>query len=134
MSENNNKFKNQSVLEEKYKDGTKTEKILKKAGKKNITIGIFIVLGGAAFLIIQLIFWAELKKTRLITSILAIITGFSFIGKGLKQRNLDGSEKSKLNKAMYGAEEPEEKWNCPKCEAENLNTTSRCKKCGYSIF
>ncbi len=53
---------------------------------------------------------------------------------GFKQYRLtDDKSRYEESREVYGVEEPDETWECPKCGAVNPNMSFVCKSCRYSL-
>jgi|GEM_PF-3535500 len=58
---------------------------------------------------------------------------FKSFGKGKISQN-DLYHIIEKNKELRNIEAPDDSWECPECTYSNLNSTYKCKQCGYSIM
>jgi uncharacterized membrane protein len=109
------------------------EQKLKNTGKKNIRVGIAMTI--IAAIVGLAIFLMTPARWTLIAKL--FLPGALFLGVGLRQFQIrDKKELREASVQMYGVEEPEKYWTCPKCKNENPNLTygcESCDSCGYSL-
>ena len=109
-------------------------KMIIKRGWKKLAGGFILILFGiGTFLSISSgipgVF--TLRRWSLILGIILVIAGaVDFLG--TSQKTID-AEMHRMNKKIYGVDEPEQAWECPYCKTVNLNTTNVCKKCKHKL-
>ena len=106
------------------------ERKVKNTGKRNIRVGIILLI--IAAIAGMVIFQISPESWQIIPKL--FLPGAVFLGIGLRQFQL--KNKKDLREAgvqTYGVEEPENYWTCPKCKNENQNISFDCKSCGYSL-
>jgi len=107
--------------------------IVKRGWKKLIGGIIFVLFGIGTYLSISAGMPGAfiLRRWALIIGIFLIIAGaVDFVG--TSQKTID-AELRKMNRKIYGVEEPEQTWECPYCKTQNLNTSNICKKCKHKL-
>jgi hypothetical protein len=118
------------MTQQNQKINPEIERKLKKSGKIYIHIGtgllIFAAIAGLT------IFYIAPSRWTLISRL--FFPGVLFAGIGIRQYHLrDKRDIRKTSFQMYGVEEPEISWKCPKCKNENPNYSYGCESCGYSL-
>lgn len=113
---------------------SKVECQLKNKGKKNIRIAIalFVVALIIQIILLQVTNLNLYDDWKLFAKLM--FPGLFFLGIGLRQFYFKhGMDIRETKVQMYGLEEPEKFWHCPKCKKENPNLTFDCHSCGYSL-
>ncbi len=101
---------------------TKVKENLARTGTIKIVIGaIFVFFGLLSFVFSPIIFTG-----LFLTGVSLIVWG---IGNVFSKKEGIDAEILRINRKMYGVDEPDIKWECPHCKNQNPNTTYICQKC-----
>lgn len=95
-----------------------------------IALGIITILLGLGINIIS--FKTSSGIAMHIIPIGIIIAGLRLLVIGFNEKKK--SNIYEKNKSIYGVEEPDKKWECPRCNTLNSNIAYICKKCKYKII
>jgi hypothetical protein len=105
----------------------------KKRGRNYIISGISII--GVYLLSLPIMPAShEMLQYKAYLFLGVFTTGIGLIVKGIHHLKKNSNHKYEVSKELYGVEEPDKEWNCPKCGANNSNLTYTCSNCSYSLI